>query len=103
MLGSVGSFPNSSVLGDPVARSSAAQSLASGPVLMAVAFALAAAAILDPSRFVPAPPGQKVAVIVGPVGGGSIQTNYLNRGEQIAQSAEARGATVARVFSPNAT
>ncbi len=71
-------------------------------LLLAVAFALAVTAILGPLP-VRAAATQKVVVIVGPVGGGSIQTNYLNRGEQIAASAEARGATVVRVFSPNAT
>ena len=71
-------------------------------ILLAMAFALTVSAILPPLPVRAAAP-QKVAVIVGPVGGGSIQTNYLDRGEQIAASAEARGATVVRVFSPNAT
>ncbi len=72
-------------------------------LMLAIAFALAVTTILAPIPVRAGAAGQKVAVIVGPVGGGSIQTNYLNRGESIADAAEARGATVVRVFSPNAT
>jgi PKD repeat protein len=72
-------------------------------LMLAVAFALAISAITAPIPVRAGAAGQKVAVIVGPVGGGSIQTNYLNRGEQIADAAEALGATAVRVFSPNAT
>jgi Big-like domain-containing protein len=72
-------------------------------LMLAIAFAMAVTAILAPIPVRAGAAGQKVVVIVGPVGGGSIQTNYLNRGESIADAAEARGATVVRVFSPNAT
>jgi hypothetical protein len=72
-------------------------------LMLAIAFALAVTSILAPIPVRAGAAGQKVVVIVGPVGGGSIQTNYLNRGESIADAAEARGATVVRVFSPNAT
>jgi PKD repeat protein len=79
----------------------------SNPVRLALAiglaFLMAATAIIAPHSVRAGAAGQKVAIIVGPVGGGSIQTNYLNRGEQIAVAAEARGATAVRVFSPNAT
>jgi PKD repeat protein len=70
---------------------------------LALAMALAASAVMGPVPVRAGAAGQKVVVIVGPVGGGSIQTNYLNRGEQIADAAEALGATAVRVFSPNAT
>ncbi|HEY7451185.1 MAG TPA: hypothetical protein VIA02_01555, partial [Candidatus Limnocylindria bacterium] len=70
---------------------------------LALAMALAASAVMGPIPVRAGAAGQKVVVIVGPVGGGSIQTNYLNRGEQIADAAEALGATAVRVFSPNAT
>ena len=70
---------------------------------LAVGFALAATLILGSGPVRAVATGQKVVVIVGPVGGGSIQTNYLSKGEAIAVAAEALGATVVRVFSPNAT
>lgn len=45
--------------------------------------------------------GQKVVIIVGPVGA---QTdNYREKGDKIAETAEAAGATVVKVYSPNAT
>ncbi|HEV7200659.1 MAG TPA: Ig-like domain-containing protein [Candidatus Limnocylindria bacterium] len=72
-------------------------------LVLGLAFALAVSAVFHPIPVRGAAVGQKVVVIVGPVGGGSIQTNYLNKGEAIADAAEARGATVVRVFSPNAT
>jgi hypothetical protein len=72
-------------------------------ITLAIGFALAASLILGTGPVRAVATGQKVVVIVGPVGGGSIQTNYLNKGEAIAASAEALGATVVRVFSPNAT
>ncbi len=72
-------------------------------LILGLAFALAVTTVLSPSPVLGGAAGQKVAIIVGPVGGGSIQSNYLNRGEQIAQSVEARGGTAVRVFSPNAT
>ncbi len=68
-----------------------------------LALAMAVSAALVPHSVRAGAVGQKVVVIVGPVGGGSIQDNYLNRGEQIAQTAENLGATAVRVFSPNAT
>ncbi|HET9498101.1 MAG TPA: hypothetical protein VFP83_07225, partial [Candidatus Limnocylindria bacterium] len=72
-------------------------------LVLGLAFALAVITVLSPSPVRGGAQGQKVVIIVGPVGGGSIQDNYLNRGEQIAQSVEARGGTAVRVFSPNAT
>jgi hypothetical protein len=68
-----------------------------------LSFLLAATAIIAPHSVRAGAAGQKVAIIVGPVGGGSIQTNYLDRGEQIADAVEALGATAVRVFSPDAT
>src|SRR5688572_31185906 len=58
------------------------------------------------SLFVPAAQpaaaaGEKVAVIVGPVG--SLTSNYRTRGDQVAAAATAAGATVVKVYSPNAT
>ena len=70
---------------------------------LAIGFALAASLVLGSGPVRAVGTGQKVVVIVGPVGGGSIQTNYLSKGEAIAQAAEALGATAVRVFSPNAT
>jgi putative cell wall-binding protein len=72
-------------------------------LVLGLAFALAVSAVLVPNPVRGGAAGQKVAIIVGPVGGGSIQSNYLNRGEQIAQTVEQRGGTAVRVFSPNAT
>jgi len=43
----------------------------------------------------------KVVIIVGPVG--STTTNYRSQGDQIATAATADGATVVKVYSPNAT
>jgi hypothetical protein len=45
--------------------------------------------------------GQKVVVIVGPVG--SQTDNYREKGDRIAETAEAAGATVVKVYSPDAT
>jgi S-layer homology domain len=45
--------------------------------------------------------GEKVAIIVGPVG--SLTTSYRNRADQVAAAATAAGATVAKAYSPNAT
>jgi hypothetical protein len=45
--------------------------------------------------------GPKVVVIVGPVG--SLTDNYRARGDSIASAAEDAGATVVKVYSPNAT
>ncbi len=43
----------------------------------------------------------RAVVIVGPVGGST--TRYLERGERIADAAEARGMSVTRIFHPRAT
>jgi putative cell wall-binding protein len=45
--------------------------------------------------------GHKVAIIVGPVG--SLTPSYIEWAEHTAATAAARGATVARAYSPNAT
>jgi hypothetical protein len=45
--------------------------------------------------------GQKVVIIVGPVG--SQTDNYREKGDRIAETAEAAGATVVKVYSPDAT
>jgi hypothetical protein len=45
--------------------------------------------------------GPKVVVIVGPVG--TLTSNYRSRGNATAVAAEAAGATVVKVYSPNAT
>lgn len=65
-----------------------------------VVFALLAA------LFAASPPsaraaGEKVVIIVGPVGG--LTDNYRARGDQIAATAEQAGAQVVKVYSPNAT
>ena len=57
------------------------------------------------SQFAVAPVGaavaQKVVIIVGPTGA---QTDsYRSKGDDIATAAEAAGATVVKVYSPNAT
>jgi hypothetical protein len=44
---------------------------------------------------------QKVVIIVGPTG--SLTTNYRSKGDAIATTAQAAGATVVKVYSPNAT
>ena len=44
---------------------------------------------------------QKVVIIVGPVGSGT--DNYRQNADQTAAAAEAAGATVVKVYSPNAT
>ena len=72
-------------------------------ITLAIGFALAASLILGTGPVRAVATGQKVVVIVGPVGGGDIQNNYLSKGEAIAQAAEALGATAVRVFSPIAT
>ena len=45
--------------------------------------------------------GPKVVVIVGPVG--TLTDDYRDRGDDIAAAASAAGATVVKVYSPNAT
>ena len=70
-----------------------------------LALALAAATFLGAvPGSAPAPAaagGQKVVIIVGPVG--SQTDNYREKGDRIAETAEAAGATVVKVYSPNAT
>jgi hypothetical protein len=44
---------------------------------------------------------QKVVIIVGPTG--SLTANYRSKGDVIATTAQAAGATVVKVYSPNAT
>jgi len=71
-------------------------------VALVVAVAIATGVGLAP---VAAPPvaagGPKVAVIVGPVG--TLTSNYRSRGDQVASVASSLGATVVKVYSPNAT
>ena len=45
--------------------------------------------------------GEKVAIIVGPVG--SLTANYRTSANRVADAATARGATVVKAYSPNAT
>jgi hypothetical protein len=71
-------------------------------VSLAVALAIATGIGLAPMSVRPvAAGGPKVAVIVGPVG--SLTDNYRNRGDQVASAASKLGATVVKVYSPNAT
>ena len=72
-------------------------------LVLGLAFTLAVSTVLIPGPVRGGAAGQKVVIIVGPVGGGSIQTNYLSKGEAIADEVEAMGGTAVRVFSPNAT
>ena len=60
--------------------------------------------VVASTAFAPAPAraaGPKVVVIVGPVG--TQTANYRERGDDIANAATAAGATVVKVYSPNAT
>ncbi len=72
---------------------------------LAFALAFAASAVLGAlPGAVPAPAAagsQKVVIIVGPVG--SQTESYRDRGDSIAATAQAAGATVVKVYSPNAT
>jgi hypothetical protein len=66
---------------------------------LVAALVLGLAPVSPPSSAAAA--GQKVVIIVGPVGA---QTdNYREKGDKIADTAEAAGATVVKVYSPNAT
>ena len=70
-----------------------------------IRFALIAALTLVASQLAVAPVGavvaQKLVIIVGPTGA---QTDsYRSKGDDIATVAEAAGATVVKVYSPNAT
>ncbi len=66
---------------------------------LVAALVLGLAPVSPPSSAAAA--GQKVVIIVGPVGA---QTDdYREKGDKIADTAEAAGATVVKVYSPNAT
>jgi putative cell wall-binding protein len=67
---------------------------------------LVTAAFAAVSLFVPSPSpvaaaGEKVAVIVGPVG--SLTDSYRSRANKVADAATAAGATVVKAYSPEAT
>ena len=69
---------------------------------LAVAAVLAAGVGFAPTAAIPvAAGGPKVVIIVGPVKG--LTDNYRARGDRVAEAAEAVGATVVKVYSPNAT
>ena len=62
------------------------------------------AALLITAAPAPAPAlaaGEKVVIIVGPVG--SLTSNYRSSADSVANAAVAAGATVVKVYSPNAT
>ena len=66
---------------------------------LVAALVLGLAPVAPPSSAAAA--GEKVVIIVGPVGA---QTdNYREKGDRIAETAEAAGADVVKVYSPNAT
>ena len=69
--------------------------------VFAVTALFAAVSLFVPATAPVAAAGEKVAVIVGPVG--SLTSNYRTRGDQVAAAATAAGATVVKVYSPNAT
>jgi hypothetical protein len=68
--------------------------------LLALAAACLASILASPAP-ADATTSAKVAIIVGPVG--SLTPTYLHLAEAAAAAAEARGARVARAYSPNAT
>jgi hypothetical protein len=68
-------------------------------VLLALALAIGLAGISTPARG--AGSAVKVAIIVGPVGA-ELTPVYIGIADAAAAAAEARGATVARAYSPNA-
>ena len=72
---------------------------------LALTFLLAAAASLGAlpgmRPAVASAAGEKVAIIVGPVG--SLTANYRASADKVASAATARGATVVKAYSPNAT
>ena len=71
-------------------------------VTLAVALLIAAGVALSPVATRPAVAGgPKVAIIVGPVG--ALTDNYRARGDEVASAASAVGASVVKVYSPNAT
>ena len=61
----------------------------------------AAVSLLVPAASPVAAAGEKVVIIVGPVGG--MTDGYRARGDKVAAAATAAGATVTKVYSPNAT
>jgi hypothetical protein len=63
---------------------------------------MVAGMVAMPSRVAGAEPARKVAIIVGPVGA-ELTPVYIDIAEAAARRAEASGAAVARVYSPNAT
>lgn len=68
-------------------------------ILLVLGFlaAIVLASVPNPARAA----GGKVVIIVGPVG--SLTANYREKADRIATTATAAGATVAKVYSPNAT
>lgn len=70
-------------------------------VATTIAFAVATLLGAFPGASQAVAAGQKVVVIVGPVG--SLTDNYRAKGDAVAEAAEAAGATVVKVYSPNAT
>jgi PKD repeat protein len=66
-----------------------------------LAFLMAATAIIAPHSVRAGAAGQKVVIIVGPVA--SLSSDYRSRGDSIASAATALGATVVKVYTPNAT
>ncbi|MDQ2673334.1 MAG: cell wall-binding repeat-containing protein, partial [Chloroflexota bacterium] len=61
----------------------------------------AAVSLFVPTTSPVAAAGEKVAIIVGPVG--SMTTGYRSRADDVAEAATAAGATVVKAYSPNAT
>src|SRR4029079_8700160 len=76
------------------------------PLPNRIRVALIATLTIISSLMVAAPAGaavtpQKVVIIVGPTG--ALTDNYRSKGDSIALTAAAAGATVVKVYSPNAT
>ncbi len=71
------------------------------PIALSVVFSIAVIGVLVPSAANGAEP-EKVAIIVGPVGE-ALTPVYIGLAEKAALAAEARGAVVARAYSPSAT
>ena len=61
----------------------------------------AAVSVLVPAASPVAAAGEKVAIIVGPVGG--LTDSYRSKANKVADAATAAGATVVKAYSPNAT
>jgi hypothetical protein len=66
-----------------------------------VALAAIGAILAAPLPALATTPSPKVVIIVGPTG--SVTDSYRSQGDQIAAAATADGATVVKVYSPNAT